>query len=160
MTFEQDVVGLETSISDAAWSIIQSEGVKELDESVSVPEQDMSGKTPRFISEQAPDISKIKVPSGMLRGLIVEDEEETIPIKTIIKQTSSTNLFLTEPELKILQEAQKIIAKVLEMTTCGSIGVNMAGSTPKPKKAKAVKYKPTLKKKKTLNIISKLEKYE
>lgn len=160
MDQEQDVIGLKTSISDAAWDIIKNNGLEAFNESISIPEIEKNIETPSFTSPSVPDISKIKVPDQLLKGFISENTEKT-PIKQIINKTSPNNSFLTESELKVLQEAQKIISKVLEMTTCGSIGVNMAGSTPKPKKIKAVKYKSSLKKKKkTLKVLNKLEQYD
>ena len=48
----------------------------------------------------------------------------------------TTSLEITPQDLETLSEAKRIIEKIQEATTVGTIGVNMAGGTPSPKPKK------------------------
>jgi hypothetical protein len=66
------------------------------------------------------------------RNQLMGITDETPKNETLTEtQTSSPaptqTLQLTETELRILSEAKRIIEKIQEMTSVGSIGVNMAG---------------------------------
>lgn len=66
------------------------------------------------------------------RNQLMGITDETPKKETLTEtQTSSPaptqTLQLTETELRILSEAKRIIEKIQEMTSVGSIGVNMAG---------------------------------
>lgn len=57
-------------------------------------------------------------------------------IEEVEKPEPTASLEITPQDLETLSEAKRIIEKIQEATTVGTIGVNMAGGTssPKPKK--------------------------
>jgi len=69
---------------------------------------------------------------------VQELKEAFIPEAVEITKAPTTTLELTAQDLETLSEAKRIIEKIQEATTAGSIGVNFAGSAKglDPKQAK------------------------
>lgn len=150
----KDPILEEGSISSNAWDIILSdlEGTGAGIETKS--------PVPQVFQEEenygpVPDISNIEVPTTLFE--VFGEPKEKQPK---VSKPQITTL-LTEEEIQTLEKAKQIISKVLEMTTCGSIGVNMAGKTPKkPKTLSVIRKKKKTDKKKGTSILSKLDRYE
>ena len=90
-------------------------------------------------------------------GVEIQELKEERIVESVEEPTVQQPL-ITEQDLHILEEAKRIIAQIQEMTTVGSIGVNMAGGAngdakkvklpgpnykkPQPKKRTKKKVKP------------------
>ena len=99
----------------------------------------------RDVTAQAPDISKVMVPSEFVQSL-VEEKTPVIPVmeEEVFSPPSTPELTTSQPitevtELRsLIKELKDILAEVkstlVEMTTVGMMGVNMAGPTADKKK--------------------------
>ena len=153
----QDYDG-ERPVSEEAWDIIMGNNpVEKAAQAIYENQVDspINRSTPQALynvpmADNVPDISNVQVPSSFF------SEQE----KPVAKQTiSKKSVMITEEELKVLVAAKQIISRLLEMTNCGTIGVNMASkpkvkmNVPKKVETKEARLKPKLKfekKKKTL----------
>lgn len=72
-------------------------------------------------------------PEAVIEEAVIEEKKEQTPSGW---GAPTTSLEITAQDLETLSEAKRIIEKIQEATTVGTIGVNMAGGTasPKPKK--------------------------
>ena len=73
------------------------------------------------------------IPVTVIEETLVEEKVQPTPSGW---GAPTTSLEITAQDLETLSEAKRIIEKIQEATTVGTIGVNMAGGTasPKPKK--------------------------
>lgn len=92
------------------------------------------------VAYKSKDISKVKVPDGFINSII--NEEYWVDPKTEKKNTDSNETSeigsLLEEISNIKKEITALYAKFEEMTTCGHIGMNLAGNaeTEEPGKPK------------------------
>jgi len=75
---------------------------------------------------------KVPTPEPIVESHVAEKEDST-PSEW---GSPTITMELTPQELQTLSEAKRIITKIQEATTVGTIGVNMAGGTPSPKPKK------------------------
>ena len=73
------------------------------------------------------------IEEAVIEETVIEEKKEQTPSGW---GAPTTSLEITAQDLETLSEAKRIIEKIQEATTVGTIGVNMAGGTasPKPKK--------------------------
>jgi hypothetical protein len=144
----------EGSISSAAWDILTEHGITDEEGFIEKPLSKLAASKEDDLAPEhryVPDLSNVEVPEFF----IGESKEE----KPAPKHKTQYSKLLTEEEIQVLERAKKIISKVLEMTTCGTIGVNMAGPGKKAPKKITLKPKKKVKKAKS-DLLTRLKQYE
>lgn len=123
----------EVAIADFAESILL--------ESLADPQKALQSSVPSnpSISNSVPDISDIEVSNEMVESFLTGKIVEAVAPKEELKVT------LEQIVAQLIKEVTELRKQVTEMTSVGAIGVNMAGSKPK---AKEVKFKKSIDKKK------------
>jgi hypothetical protein len=141
------------SIGDFAESLILSQ-VEDIKRGKSLPPKLEEAKA--TANAPAKDISNVQVPDEMMRQILGEgfhpqdtppaetmpelvwEEPESEPEPTIITEETAQEL------VSLLEEVRGMVSDLKEMTTCGMLGVNMAGPVADPMKKLAKGYrKPT-----------------
>ena len=143
------------SIGDFAESLILGQ-VEDIKKGKSLPPKLEEAKA--TANAPAKDISNVQVPDEMMRQILGEGfhpqdtppaetmpelvwdepEPEPEPEPTIITEETAQEL------VSLLEEVRGMVSDLKEMTTCGMLGVNMAGPVADPMKKSAKGYrKPT-----------------